>query len=158
MTHGLDAAVIALGPGYKVSDFGAQGGTLTEDADAVRTTTLVDSDLTAELTAGTWFVQFYPVISTDGDGDITVNLDFDGTATGKILDLGNHFQTYDLGTAVDLAGSDRADFASYETQIVAVLTVTEAGTLTVQYGQRVEDAAHDTFLAEGSVVQCTKVN
>lgn len=158
MAHGLEQAVIALGDGYKVSDFGAQGGTLTEDADAVRTTTLVDSDLTAELTAGLWFVQFYPVITTDGDGDITVNFDFDGTATGKILDIGSGFSTEDFGTALDITGSDRADFASYETQIVVVVTVTEAGTLTVQYGQRVEDAAHDTFLAVGSVLQCTPVN
>lgn len=158
MTHGLEQAVIALGDGYKVTDFGAQGGTLTEDADAVRATTLVDSDLTAELTVGVWFVQFYPVISTDGDGDIKVNFDFDGTATGKVLDIGSGFTTEDFGTAIDLAGSDRADFASYETQIVAVVTVTEAGTLTVQYAQRATDAAHDTFLAEGSVLQCTKVN
>lgn len=158
MTHGVNQAVIALGPGYKVTDLGPQGGTLTEDADAVRATTLVDSELTAELTEGTWFIQFYPVISTDGDGDIKVKFDFDGTATGKILDLGSNFNTSDFADEAVLTGGDRTEFASYETQLVAVVTVTVAGTLTVQYGQNTTDASHDTFLAAGSVLQCVKVD
>lgn len=149
-TAALAAATAALAAKVVASALTADG------PDVNASTVLVDSGLSIALGVGTYVVEFNPVITTAGAADLKVAFAFSGTATGKVQDMGTGFTIVDLTTPISITGAGRTDFASYESQLTAMVVVTVAGTLKLQYAQNTSDVSN-THLDLGSVLRAVKV-